>query len=136
MRDLKAVEPTANGHESANQTIGRKDWKSKFLSRLRRKKPDNLNVITSSPSEQHSVMNNEIHKTSKNPPAAISVNESRRKKEDNMAVIFMGFIVVFLVCHLPRLLLNIHELITIENAMRCMRAEQIPFPLWSEVMIR
>ena len=37
----------------------------------------------------------------------------RCKKEDNMAVIFMGFILVFLVCHLPRLLLNIHELATI-----------------------
>ena len=36
-------------------------------------------------------------KRNKNPPAAISVNESRRKKEDNMAVIFMGFIIVFLV---------------------------------------
>ena len=40
-------------------------------------------------------------------------NESRRKKEDNLAAVFMGFIIVFLVCHLPRLLLNIHELATI-----------------------
>jgi hypothetical protein len=37
------------------------------------------------------------------PPPSLTVNESRRKKEDNMAVIFMGFILVFLVCHLPRL---------------------------------
>ena len=36
------------------------------------------------------------------PPPSLTVNESRRKKEDNMAVIFMGFILVFLVCHLPR----------------------------------
>jgi hypothetical protein len=28
------------------------------------------------------------------PPPALTVNESRRKKEDNMAVIFMGFILV------------------------------------------
>jgi hypothetical protein len=39
----------------------------------------------------------------------------RRKKEDNLAGIFMGFIIVFLVCHLPRLLLNIHELATIRK---------------------
>ena len=46
------------------------------------------------------------------PPAQVT-NESRRKKEDNLAAVFMGFIIVFLVCHLPRLLLNIHELATI-----------------------
>ena len=51
------------------------------------------------------------------PPAGAGgagvTNESRRKKEDNLAAVFMGFIIVFLVCHLPRLLLNIHELATI-----------------------
>ena len=40
----------------------------------------------------------------------------RRKKEDNMAVIFMGFILVFLICNAPRLILNIHELMTIRWA--------------------
>ncbi len=53
--------------------------------------------------------------TSTAPPGGVTVNESRRKKEDNLAVIFMGFIIVFLVCHLPRLLLNIHELATIRK---------------------
>ena len=134
--NIVPLEPAANEHEDNGQTSGRNDWKTKFLRFLRREKTDKFNAMTSSTSDQHSVMNNETHKTSKHPPAAISVNESRRKKEDNMAVIFMGFIVVFLVCHLPRLLLNIHELITIEDAMRCMRAGLIPFPLWSEVMIR
>ena len=75
-------------------------------------------------------------KRNKNPPTAISVNESRRKKEDNMAVIFMGFIIVFLVCHLPRLLLNIHELFTIKDAIKCMMAGKNGFPLWSGVAIR
>ena len=65
----------------------------------------------------------------------ISVNESRRKKEDNMAVIFMGFILVFLVCHLPRLLLNIHELVTLQHAMECQKAGLNPFPLWSLITI-
>ena len=44
------------------------------------------------------------------PPPSLTVNESRRKKEDNMAVIFMGFILVFLVCHLPRYALLLHSL--------------------------
>lgn len=74
----------------------------------------------------------------KAPPAAapaVTVNESRRKKEDNLAVIFMGFIMVFLMCHLPRLLLNIHELATIRQAMKCQEAGLQAFPLWSLVTI-
>ncbi len=65
----------------------------------------------------------------------VTVNESRRKKEDNLAAIFMGFIVVFLVCHLPRLLLNIHELVTIRHAMLCQENGFYPFPLWSHLVI-
>ena len=41
-------------------------------------------------------------------------NERRRIFEDNLAAVCMGFVLVFLMCHLPRLMLNIHELITIE----------------------
>lgn len=66
---------------------------------------------------------------------SVTVNESRRKKEDNLAAIFMGFIVVFLVCHLPRLLLNIHELATIRFAMRCQHAGLNPFPMWSHLVV-
>ena len=58
-------------------------------------------------------MNNSQVKLPPPPPPAQVTNESRRKKEDNLAAVFMGFIIVFLVCHLPRLLLNIHELATI-----------------------
>ena len=68
-------------------------------------------------------------------PQATVSNESRRKKEDNMAVIFMGFILVFLVCHLPRLLLNIHELATIQHAMMCQADGKHPFPPWSLITI-
>ena len=76
-----------------------------------------------------------------------------------MAVIFMGFILVFLICHSPRLFLNIHELATIRyvvgflrplsllhiphhhlphqsrHAMECQDAGQNPFPLWSQIAI-
>ena len=76
-------------------------------------------------------------KKGKDPPpiGSVTVNESRRKKEDNLAAIFMGFIMVFLICHLPRLGLNIHELATIEHAMDCQRAGLKAFPLWSLIMI-
>ena len=64
--------------------------------------PSSSQVKLSTPSQPHPP-----------PPPPQVTNESRRKKEDNLAAVFMGFIIVFLVCHLPRLLLNIHELATI-----------------------
>ena len=48
-------------------------------------------------------------------PSLQNINERRRRFEDNLAAIFMGFVLVFLVCHFPRLLLNIHELITLRE---------------------
>ena len=55
------------------------------------------------------------------PPSPFSrrqnINERRRRFEDNLAAIFMGFVLVFLVCHFPRLLLNIHELVTLRDAL-------------------
>ena len=42
-------------------------------------------------------------------------------KEDNLASVFMGYILVFLICHSPRLGLNIYELTTIESAIDCLK---------------
>jgi len=64
-----------------------------------------------------------------------TVNERRPRFEDNLAAIFMGFVLVFLVCHTPRLLLNIHELATIREAMQCEQAGKNGFPLWSLILI-
>ena len=64
-----------------------------------------------------------------------SVNEKRRYFEDNLAAIFMGFVFVFLICHMPRLFLNIHELIVMEGAMRCQMYDHEPFSMWSLILI-
>jgi hypothetical protein len=64
-----------------------------------------------------------------------TINERRRRIEDNLAAIFMGFVLVFLVCHFPRLLLNIHELVTIREALECTDRGQQGFSLWSLVLI-
>ena len=63
------------------------------------------------------------------------VNERRRSFEDNLAAIFMGFVLVFLVCHMPRLLLNIHELVVMKGAMECRNQNHEPFSLWSLILI-
>ena len=58
------------------------------------------------------------------------------KKHDFSAIsatIFMGYILVFLVCHSPRLMLNIYELFTIRQAMECQTIGLDAFPLWPQV---
>ena len=130
-----------NGKESDenNANTINPGWRTRIATSMRGGKPRFRDIVKLVSKTRHPTVNNEdadTNKPRKNPPTAISVNESRRKKEDNMAVIFMGFIIVFLVCHLPRLLLNIHELFTIENAIKCIEADQEGFPLWSGVAIR
>ena len=60
-----------------------------------------------------------------------STTENRRQKEDNLAVIFMGIVIVFLVCHFPRIFLSLHEMLVIRNTMACSRVGYYSFPLWA-----
>ena len=48
-----------------------------------------------------------------------SQSSVRRKQEDNLAVVFMGIVLVFGVCHAPRLFLSLYEMIDIRRAMDC-----------------
>ena len=48
-------------------------------------------------------------------------NKERQKKEDHLSSIFMGYVLVFLVCHTPRLVLSIYELSEIRRALECAR---------------
>ena len=43
----------------------------------------------------------------------------------------MGIILVFLICHLPRNILNFHEITTIKNAMACAKIGKSAFPFWA-----
>ena len=60
-----------------------------------------------------------------------STTENRRQKEDNLAVIFMGIVIVFLVCHFPRIFLSLHEMLVIRNTMACSKVGYHSFPLWA-----
>ena len=59
----------------------------------------------------------------------------RRKHEDHLAMIFLGFIFVFLVCHLPRILIDIHELITREYYKKCKSYRYYDFPAYITISI-
>ena len=46
----------------------------------------------------------------KNIPQHHSIQYLRRRVESNLAAIMMGYVLVFLICNFPRLMLNIDEL--------------------------
>ena len=58
-------------------------------------------------------------------------HQARRKEEDNLAVVFMGIVGMFLACHVLRIFLNLHEMAVIREAMACSAAGRRGWPVWS-----
>ena len=69
-----------------------------------------------------------------NDPSPDPFIQARRRQEDNLAVVFMGLVGVFFLCHILRVALNVHEMLVIDHAMRCFEAGKQGFPLWSLVV--
>ena len=65
--------------------------------------------------------------------SATSTQQARRKQEDNLAVVFLGIVLVFLVCHTPRNLLSLAEMFFIRNSLECQKTGQRSFPYWTLV---
>lgn len=64
-----------------------------------------------------------------------SRRQRRSRQEDHLATIFMGIILIFLVCHTPRVLLSLYEIATIHRTLECEAAGRPPFALWTLVSI-
>lgn len=62
---------------------------------------------------------------------ATSTHQARRKQEDNLAVVFMGIVLVFLLCHTPRNLLSVAEMFMIHKVLACQNIGMRGFPVWS-----
>ena len=61
-------------------------------------------------------------------------HQARRRQEDNLAVVFMGIVGVFLMCHFLRVFLNLHEMIVISNALDCIYKRKTEgFPMWARI---
>ncbi len=60
-------------------------------------------------------------------------NANRRRLEDNLAVIFMGIVVFFLVSHFPRIFLGLHELIYPPRPEICLHAGKKSIALWAHI---
>ena len=63
--------------------------------------------------------------------SATATQQARRKQEDNLAIVFMGIVLVFLVCHTPRNLLSLVEMVIIKEAMECQGMGMHAFPVWT-----
>ena len=59
--------------------------------------------------------------------------QARRKQEDNLAVVFMGIVLTFLVCHAPRNLLSMIEMYLIRTAIECSKHNLEKFPIWAYI---
>ena len=53
-----------------------------------------------------------------------SSNINRRRMEDNLAMIFMGIVAVFLLCHFPRIFLGVHEMVIANEVLACGKLQQ------------
>ena len=42
-----------------------------------------------------------------------------QERQDKQAFVCMGFVALFIVCHLPRLFINIYELVNLERIKEC-----------------
>ena len=65
--------------------------------------------------------------------SATATQQARRKQEDNLAIVFMGIVLVFLVCHTPRNLLSLWEMMTIRDSMECEKMGRHAWPIWALV---
>ena len=62
-----------------------------------------------------------------------ATQQARRKQEDNLAVVFMGIVITFLVCHFPRNLLSVIEMYLIGTAIECSKYGLEKFPIWAYI---
>ena len=58
---------------------------------------------------------------------------SRRHVEDHLAIVFLVIVSVFFICHLPRIILSIHEMWIVETTIECARRGKYSFPIWAMI---
>ena len=50
-------------------------------------------------------------------------NNKQKASEMNLAAILLCIVVVFFICNLPRILLNVHELLMLDDMLECGKGE-------------
>jgi len=59
----------------------------------------------------------------------------KRKNEDSLAMVFVIIILIFLVCHAPRIILDINELVNLKRSEYCASTGATPFSFWSIILL-
>jgi hypothetical protein len=57
--------------------------------------------------------------------------KGRRRPDDNLSIVLVIIVAVFIICNLPRLILNMHEITVIQDVNRCQETDLGGFPTWS-----
>lgn len=118
---LETEENGSNGTNGISKCHEKRNSNDDSVQPIMDLRPENISRCCSRKSAQNSTLN---------------PNENRRKVEDNLAMVFMGIILAFLICHLPRILLDIHEMLTLARANLCKSGGyRRTFPPWSHVAI-
>ena len=60
--------------------------------------------------------------------------KGRRRREDRLSVVLLIIVAVFVLCNLPRLGLNMHEITVIDQVNRCFLTDLGGFPIWALVL--
>ena len=61
--------------------------------------------------------------------------KNKQKEEDKMGLILIFITILFILCHSPRLILDIHELMNSDNANKCQAAGLDFIPTWVYIFI-
>ena len=69
------------------------------------------------------------------PPCTSRIAKNHIKEEDKLAMIFLAIVIVFFICHLPRLILSIHETFMIDDFLECSKAGKTPFGMWRFMLV-
>ena len=56
-------------------------------------------------------------------------------QEKDLARVLIGIVILFILCHILRLIINFYETIVIKNAIACESAGKYDFPLWGFISI-
>lgn len=63
-------------------------------------------------------------------------SETRRAAEDKLAIIFLVIILGFVFCHMPRVAMDIHEILTLKHSNMCREANmRFTVPAWTIVAV-
>ena len=54
--------------------------------------------------------------------------------EDHLAYVFLVIVIAFFICHLPRIILSIHEMWTVNITIKCAQRGHWSFPIWALIM--